>query len=412
MKFFIHFSSISALVLFCSTFALAQNPNCPDASEILDLSPIATDTDAIATINGTGLTLGGELLQVAIAFTGGATQDEDAINDDQLTGCTGLQLGVTGSTNGINTSMTTTYTLSAPVANICFTLVDIDRNDEIIVNASSGGVPCSIDAGDAAFTLLDQSSNSCIDYLGNNLFSSNCVPPEPNLNDTTRGAIEICFNKPIDQLELTFYDMGATTGGSYTLCNFSTCVNALPIELAFFNVIEDDCRADLVWRTVTESNFSRFEVEKSTDGVYYTTIVTINPQGNGSIGADYDFADEQLAASNYYRLKMIDNDGFVEYSDIKIVTTDCSSGVSISGVFPNPVRNTTSSVRFISSIDDVDATMVITDVLSRVVTQQTINVAEGQNFINLDVSTFNSGIYYLFLEGNNWQTSTVKFVKQ
>jgi len=46
--------------------------------------------------------------------------------------------------------------------------------------------------------------------------------------------MEICFNKPIDQLELTFYDKGTTLGGSYTLCDLSACLNPLPIELAYF----------------------------------------------------------------------------------------------------------------------------------------------------------------------------------
>jgi len=412
MKLFHHFLLLSILVLFSTTFTLAQNPNCPGTSEILDLTPIATDTDAIAAINAAGLTLGGELLQVTNAFNGGATQDEDSINDDHLTGCIGLQLGVTGAINGVNTSMTTTYNLAGPVSDACFRLVDIDRNDEIIVNASNGGVPCSIDAGDATFTLLDQSGNSCIDYLGNNLFTSNCVPPEPNINDTTRGAMLICFNKPIDQIELTFYDMGMTTGGSYTLCDFSSCINALPIELRHFTVIEDDCQADISWGTNTEINFSHFELQKSTNGMDYATIATIGSKGGPNTSADYFFPDNQLADDNYYRLKIVDNDGLFTYSDLRVINTDCSGGVSISDVFPNPVGNMTSSVRFTSSINDMDAKIVIRDALSRVVAHQAVEVVEGMNIINLNTSGLSNGTYYLYLEGDNWQTSIVRFVKQ
>jgi len=411
MKLFNNFLLLLTLVLFSTTFILAQNPNCPDASEVLDLSPLATDANAVAAINAAGLTVGGELLQVTNVYTGGAAQDEDQINDDHLTGCVGLKLGVTGSTDGVNTNMTTTYTLSGSVDNICFRIIDIDRSDEMIINASNGGTVCSFDGGDATFTLLDQSGNSCIDYLGANTFSSNCEA-ELNQNDTTRGAMEICFDKPIDQLELTFYDKGTTTGGSYTLCDFSTCVTALPIELAAFSVTEGNCEAELSWRTITESDFSHFEVQKSTNGMDYATIATIYAKGNEALGAEYVFTDRQLATDNYYMLKMVDNDGLVNFSDMKTITTDCASGVSISDVYPNPVRNTNSNIRFTSAVNDSNAKMVIMDGLSRVVSQRVMEVTEGMNIINLDASTLNNGTYYLYLTGDNWQTGIVRFVKQ
>lgn len=412
MKIFDHLLLLSTLVLFSATFALAQNPNCPDNSEVLDLIPLTTDDGAVAAMNAAGLVLGNELLQVTNVYNGGATADEDAINDDHLAGCTGLKLGIDNSTDGVNTNMTTTYTLTGSVSDICFKVIDIDRNDELIINASNGGVACSFDAGDATFTLLDQSGNSCIDYISNNTFSSNCIPDEPNQNNTTRAAMEICFTKPIDQLELTFYDKGTTTGGSYTLCDLSTCVIALPIELAYFIVAEDNCQADLSWGTNTETNFSHFELQKSTNGMDYATIATIYSEGSQAIGGDYSFADSQLADDNYYRLKIVDNDGLSSYSDSEIVTTDCASGFSISDVYPNPVRNMTSSVRFTSSINDVDAKMVVMDALSRLVAHQAIEVIEGMNIINLDTSGLTTGTYYLFLEGNNWQTGVVRFVKQ
>ena len=413
MKIFNNILLLSILVLFPTTFILAQNPNCPDASEVLDLTPLATQNAAIAAINAAGLTLGGELLQVANTYNGGATADEDAINDDHLTGCTGLKLGINNSTDGANTNMTTTYTLGGPVNNVCFRIIDIDRNDEIVINGSLNGTVYSFDAGQAGFTLLDQSGNSCIDYINNNTFSSNCIPPEPNINDTTRGAMDICFTEPIDQLDLIFYDKGTTTGDAYTLCDMSTCATAtdLPIELAHFSVVENNCQAKLTWRTLTESNFSHFEVEKSTNGMDYTAIATIYSQGSEASATDYFFTDNQLADNNYYRLKIIDNDGLVNYSYIRTVPSDCANGISISDVFPNPVRSMTSSVRFTSSVNEAEAKMVIIDALSRVITQQTIEVIEGMNLINLNVSALNNGTYYLFLEGDNWQTRVVKFVK-
>jgi len=403
---------LSTFVLFANTFAMAQNPNCPDNSEVLNLTSLATEDGAIASINAATLTVGSELLQVFNTYNGGTTADEEAINDDHLTGCTGLKLGVQDATNGAITNITTTYLFSGLVDNVCFQLIDIDRNDEIIINAGNSVTTYSFDAGDANFTLLDQSGNSCIDYIGNNTFSSSCVPPEVNQNNTTRTAMQICFTKPVNQIELTFYDKGETGGGSYTVCDLSTCITALPIELVSFYTQENSCQAGLSWRTNTESNFSHFDIQKSTNGVNYITIATMDSEGNNVTGAEYIFTDNQLAANNYYRLKMVDNDGLFAYSDVSTVTTDCASGVSISNVFPNPVGNANPSIRFTSSINEAAAKLMIMDALSRTVAQQDIEITEGTNLINLDIADLNGGTYYIFLTGNHWQTGVVKFVKQ
>ena len=403
--------SVFTFVLLPTAFSFAQvNPDCSNGVEILDYTPLDGSTDAVADINAAGLTLAGSALTVTNTFNGSAIGDEDTVNDDHLTGCVGPKLGVRGSLNSAD-NMTTTYSFSDPLDDFCFRLVDIDRNDEVIVNGSLSGVPYTLTAANFTYPYTG-ADGPCPDYLGGNTFTSLCVPPEPSLNNTLRSAVEICFPEPIDEIEFTFYDKGTTDGGSYTVCDMGVCLDPLPIALAGFWAQERDCEVALNWNTNTETDFSHFEVQKSSNGSDYTTIATINSRGNNATGATYNFTDEQLTENNYYRLKMVDNDGLVEYSEMRIISSDCAEVISISDVYPNPIRGDRSKVRFTGTTNDDNANIVIRDVLSRVVAQQSVQVNEGTNVIDLETTHLNVGTYYLMLQGDNWQTGVVRFTKQ
>lgn len=403
---------VCILLLLPTTFSFAQvNPDCPSGVEVLDFSPLDGSTDAIVDINAAGLTLAGEVLTMTNVFNGGATGDEDTVNDDHLGGCIGPKLGITGSTDSVNTNMTTTYNFSGPLDDFCFKLVDLDRNDEIQVNGCLNGVPYTLTPADFSFPYVGPDP-LCPDYLGGNTFTSLCIPPEPSINDTSRGAVDICFPGPIDKIEFIFYDKGTTTGGSYTVCDMGVCLEPLPLELAGFSANEANCQVGLNWRTITETNFSHFELEKSSNGSDYATIARVDGKGSEIAGAEYTFTDNQLTKNNYYRLRMFDNDGFVTVSYVRTVRANCANGVSISDVYPNPVRTANSKIRFTSTVNDDNATVVVMDLLSRIVSQQEVDVKEGTNIIDLEAGNLHAGTYYLLLAGDNWKTGTVRFVKQ
>jgi len=372
---------VCTLLLLPTTFSFAQvNPNCPNGVEVLDFSPLDGSTDAIADINAAGLTLAGELLTMTNVFNGGTIGDEDTVNDDHFGGCIGPKLGVTGSLDSVNTNMTTTYNFSGPLDDFCFRLIDLDTNDEIQVNGCLNGVPYTLTPADFSFPYSGPDL-LCASYIGGNTFTSLCVPPEQNINNSLRGAVNICFPGPIDKIEFIFYDKGVTDGGSYTVCDMGVCLDPLPLELAGFY-------------------FSHFEIEKSSNGSDYATIARVDGKGSEISGAEYAFTDNQLTKNNYYRLRMFDNDGFVTVSYVRTVRANCANGVSISDVYPNPVRTANSKIRFTSTVNDDNAS------------QQEVEVKEGTNIIDLEAGNLHAGTYYLLLTGDNWKTGTVRFVKQ
>jgi hypothetical protein len=92
----------------------------------------------------------------------------------------------------------------------------------------------------------------------------------------------------------------------------------------------------LSWKTLSEIDTKEFELERSTDGINFTTIATKAAAGNSSVETNYSYIDAGMqVTAYYYRLKLVDLDGSFKYSNIAIVR----KAGSIKGVrtFPNPV---------------------------------------------------------------------------
>ncbi len=96
---------------------------------------------------------------------------------------------------------------------------------------------------------------------------------------------------------------------------------ALPVSLFSFTATKsaDGKEADLRWLTATELNLSHFEIQRSADGINYSTIGRVNAL-NMTNGASYFWQDiAPLPKVNYYRLKMIDNDATFKISPVRTV---------------------------------------------------------------------------------------------
>ncbi|MCX8210446.1 MAG: T9SS type A sorting domain-containing protein [Lewinella sp.] len=106
---------------------------------------------------------------------------------------------------------------------------------------------------------------------------------------------------------------------------------ALPVELIGFSGTAKECSYALSWSVAEEENFSHYEVEKSADGRYFTTLSRVE-----SGRRDYTLTDESAKGQAYYRLKMVDLDGTYAYSSLLAAKTECGRNSLIS-LYPNPV---------------------------------------------------------------------------
>lgn len=185
----------------------------------------------------------------------------------------------------------------------------------------------------------------------------------------------------------------------------------LPVELSSFKVSLEDCEAKLVWTTESETGVSHFEVEQSGNGTAFSTLGRVDATGSSVEGRSYNFTDNQLVQNNYYRLKIIDLDGSVEYSEIFTVYADCASVVSISEVFPNPVKDELVFIRINSTLNHEDAQIIVTDILGKTMMSMPATINEGANLLSIDPSRLAAAPYLIILEGKDWRTSVSKFIK-
>jgi len=168
-----------------------------------DLTALNNSANGIADFNAANIMAGNAIITGSIAFNGGATPDEDAIESNQTSGDIGLRQGVLNS-NTPAENMVSTYTFSEPVCDLVLPIWDIDRTDELVVMASINGNPVTFTATTGAN--VSQSGN---------IFSSTS---NVNVSGNPAHMIEVTFAGCIDQIDLTFYNNAATgNGGSYTL---------------------------------------------------------------------------------------------------------------------------------------------------------------------------------------------------
>lgn len=119
-------------------------------------------------------------------------------------------------------------------------------------------------------------------------------------------------------------------------CFPSPCGSYLPIEFIAFTGNLEVKVVYLKWKTATELNNDRYEVEKSADGTNFEKIGTVHSKAlNGSSNSilDYNFIDNELKHPlYYYRLKQFDFDGTYKYTNVisvKIYSPELK-------IYPNP----------------------------------------------------------------------------
>jgi hypothetical protein len=121
----------------------------------------------------------------------------------------------------------------------------------------------------------------------------------------------------------------------------------LPVELSSFTSVVYGRNAELNWSTVTETNNSGFEIERSSVNNQYLNdwkkIGYVTGNGTTGIVSDYSFTDRGINTGKYnYRLKQIDFNGNFEYHNLTgEVVIGIPADFSISQNYPNPFNPST-----------------------------------------------------------------------
>lgn len=165
------------------------------------------------------------------------------------------------------------------------------------------------------------------------------------------------------------------------------CTGLLPVTITGFTAQVNNESVLLQWYATQETNFKKYEIERSTDGLGFLKIGEVT----GRNLADYSFIDNNLPNANtlYYRLKMIDIDG--EFSFSKTIAVRIANNFSNALVYPNPTKEKL-TVKLQQVLTE-NSNLVISDISGRIVVLR--KIAGGQRNIDLNVSQLPAGRYFI-----------------
>jgi hypothetical protein len=165
----------------------------------------------------------------------------------------------------------------------------------------------------------------------------------------------------------------------------------------------------LQWQTANEINVSHFNIQRSTNGVSFTTIGKVVAQ-NKSINS-YEFIDatlpslEGLGVGLFYRIQSIDKDGKTNFTEIKRITANEKLETSNVVIFPNP---TTGLVHISIPREEKGIWNIkVQDVTGKVLQNKTTSAITKT--MDLVVSN-QTGLYYITLEKNTTNKKIVEKV--
>ncbi|TZF82063.1 T9SS type A sorting domain-containing protein [Pedobacter sp. BS3] len=181
----------------------------------------------------------------------------------------------------------------------------------------------------------------------------------------------------------------------------------LPIKLLSFTGSAQAQGVRLAWSTASEVNTDRFEIERREENSAFVKISEVKAAGNSSKTLNYMATDNGVTANGtyYYRLKMVDADGSVEYSNAVPVKYNLSAAAQLT-VYPNPA-----SGKLTVSHAAATAGSVLKVISLKGATVLKAAVESGTSESALDITALNPGMYLVRFE-NNGEKSSVKFYKK
>lgn len=234
-----------------------------------------------------------------------------------------------------------------------------DNNDLLAMNYNENATIGGVSNCDADWTNVDVEFNV---YDG-----------PVALSPTTSFQFRVCtdFDDPGEEVTLDSYQIFGDN------CAFNSF---LPVELIRLHAKMAKDRVELSWASASEINFSHYEVEHATDAKNFQPIHKTASQAEGSSLRALFYLwthKEPRLGDNYYRLKMVDQDGTFEYSEV--VQANFNQAIDLQ-VFPNPtaesfaLQNVSANAPFHLTLNDLSGKVVKT--WQNAVGERTFSIAE------------------------------------
>lgn len=181
----------------------------------------------------------------------------------------------------------------------------------------------------------------------------------------------------------------------------------LPFKLHTFYATGLPSRNVLLdWEYESDADLDLSEVEYSTDGLTFTQVGTVSAHANTDRAETaYNFVHNTPQSNmNYYRIKMVDINGAVEYSAVRSVNfDDLDADFS---VFPNPTKGPVTLISRNLAKYGAGLQYQLVDNSGKVIA---LNQVKDDNQV-IDFSRYAAGVYFIKVLSNDEQIARFKIV--
>lgn len=177
----------------------------------------------------------------------------------------------------------------------------------------------------------------------------------------------------------------------------NNCMQLLETKLISFNGKNESEHTQLQWSTADETSTIKYEIERSSDGVHFSKINTVNGAAGSGGSGNYSFTDpDMLKEATYYRIKLVDGDNY-RYS--QIITLNSSLVKFEIKSLVNPFDN---NISFdVVTPSDKQVSISLVDGYGKKVKVLTQQLYKGFNHVVINgLGAISNGVYILQVEAD------------
>jgi hypothetical protein len=215
------------------------------------------------------------------------------------------------------------------------------------------------------------------------------------------------IQKQLIALSLVLVFIGLTPAVAQQQLSANNNSNVTPaLMLSFSGSIGENSSSQLTWTMENETSGKMFIIERSNNGNAFDSLSQITARNNAH-DTSYNFIDGHIMMGhNYYRIRMVDNNGVERYSKIICLDNNNTNNAGKMQLYPNPAL---SVVNFaLTSSKNEEVTVHIFNLAGILLTAHQQQISAGMNQQSICVNGLKTGNYIIKITGKQGSTEFVQ----